>query len=333
MVLTKSFLTVWEQAKYNSIMKNIYFPLVYIHKVKRVNQNYIVDLILLDDFPLLVLAFSWVSPLPMLNAIGILCLMLSFWCIYEYGYYENDLVAEKYEQKPVLSLTYYKRLIMIQWWQPWIWSLTIGLLGVCLLVASEIVTLDISFGFPEVTTSIVLRSNLIYDSYRDIITVSSKAFYKWFCFLLVSRFGFFVYNYVNKQTRIWLYPLLQSFRYCGFLTVAATNVVGVSIITSYVLARSTTYIVYRYSGGNPNDWPKLQDWFLRLVFFLLFISTFSIVESNLSLIFNWQTVVLVGWWFKKCRRQAMEIMKNIKPIWDEEVEEESIELTTNNHSK
>ena len=321
---TQEFSIVSKQAKYNIPMKNIYFPLVYIHKVKRVNQNYIVDLILLDDFPLFVLAFSWVSSLPILNAIGIFCLMLSFWCIYEYGYYENDLVAEKYEQKPVLSHTYYKRLITIQWWQSWIWSLVIGLLGVYCIVVSDIVTLDISFSFPEITTSLVLRWNTIDESYRDFVNLFSKAFYKWFCFLLVSRCGFFVYNYVNKPTRIWLYPLLQSFRYCGILTVAATNIVGACIIMSYVLARSTTYIVYRYSGGNPNDWPKLQDWFLRLIFFCLFICAFSIVESKPSLIFNWQTVVLVGWWLKKCRRQAMEILQNIKPIWDEEVEDLAI---------
>lgn len=315
-------------------MKNSYFPLVYIHKVKRVEQNYIVDIILLDDFPLLVLAFSWVSPLPILNAIGIFCLMLSFWCIYEFGYYENDLVAEKYEQKPVLSHTYYKRLITIQWWQPWIWSLIIGLLGVYFIVAGKIVTLDISFNFHEVTTkSLGLRWNIIQDSDRGLSSLFLKAFYKWTCFLLISRLGFFVYNYVNKRTRIWLYPVLQSSRYCGFLIIAATNMVGVCIIMSYVLARSTTYVVYRYSGGNPNDWPKLQDWFLRLIFFLLFIIAISIVESDLPLLFNWQTTVLVFWWLKKCRRQAMEIFKNIKLIWDEEVEEEPLELTTTNHSK
>ena len=304
-------------------MKNIYFPLVYIHKVKRVNQNYIVDLILLDDFPLLVLAFSWVSSLPILNAVGIFCLMLSFWCIYEYGYYENDLVAERYEQKPVLSDTYYKRLITIKWWQPWIWSLTIGLLGVCFVITSEMARLDISLNFPEITTSsILLRWNLPNESDLTLASLFFQAFYKWTCFLLVSRLCFFVYNYVNKQTRIWLYPVLQSSRYCGFLLVAATNMVGICIIMTYVLARSTTYIVYRYSGGNPNDWPKLQDWFLRLLFFLIFIITLSIVESDLSLLFSWQTLVLVGWWFKKCRRQAVEIVKNIKPIWEEKVESE-----------
>jgi hypothetical protein len=302
--------------------------------VKRVKQNYIIDIILLDDFPLLVLAFSWVSPLPILNAIGIFCLMLSFWCIYEFGYYENDLVAEKYELKPVLSHTYYKRLITIQWWQPWIWSLIIGLLGVCLVVASEIAILDISFNFHEVTTnSIALRWNPIDNSDRALNSLFLKAFYKWTCFLLISRLGFFVYNYVNKQTRIWLYPVLQSTRYCGFLIVAVTNMVGVCIIMSYVLARSTTYLVYRYSGGNPNDWPKLQDWFLRLIFFLLFIISISIVESDLTLLFNWQTAVLVFWLFKKCRRQAVEIIKNIKFIWDEEVEEKPLELTTSNHLK
>lgn len=315
-------------------MKNSYFPLVYIHKVKRVNQNYIVDIILLDDFPLLVLAFSWVSPLPLLNAIGISCLMFSFWCIYEFGYYENDLVAEKYELKPVLSHTYYKRLVTIQWWQPWIWSLIAGLLGVCLVVASGIVTLDLSFNFHEVTAnSIDLQWNLSSIGDRPLSSLFLKAFYKWTFFLLISRLGFFVYNYVNKQTRIWFYPVLQSYRYCGFLFVAATNMVGVGIITSYVLARSTTYIVYRYSGGNPNDWPKLQDWFLRLIFFLLFILTITIVEGDLSLLFNWQTTVLVCWWLKKCRRQAIEIFKNIKPIWEEEVEEEPIKLTTNDRSK
>ena len=287
-------------------MQNIYFPFVYLHKVKRVNQNYIIDSILLNDFPLLIIAFSWLSESPVINALGIFCLMFSFWCIYEFGYYENDLVAEKYEKKPVLSETYYKKLVTIRWWQSWIWSLGIGIVGVSLVITSQSVPISNMSNFSN--------------SYLDIFYSSLNAFFAWFCFLLVSRIYFFIYNYVNKQTRLWLYPLLHCSRYCGFLVVTKTNFVGIGIIISHVLARSTSYMVYRYAGGEPHSWPKLQDLFLRLLFFLIFMGMISTTKSDLSLLVSWQTVAVIILWSKQCRKQMVEIIRNIKPIWDEEAE-------------
>ena len=297
MKVASPFLIVWEQAKYQAPMTDIYFPLLYLHKVKRVGENYIVKSILLDDFPILILAFTWLSQSPILQAIAMLCFVFSFWCIYEFGYYENDLVAEKYEKKPVLSDTYYDRLVMIQWWQPWIWSLAIAIVCVVLISAGE----NNGFDF--------LHSD------RKFLLVSLKNFYSWFSFLLLSRLGFFIYNYLNKPTRIWLYPLLQFFRYCGFLVLFETNIIGVSLILGHVLARSTSYLVYRYAGANIEQWGKIKDWFLRWLLFITFVAMMSIAQSDLSLLFNWQTTAVSCWWLLRCRKQVIDIFNNIKPIW------------------
>lgn len=281
--VAKPFLIVWSEAKYNAPMRDFYFPMMYIHKVKRPGKKYISEAIFGDDIPILLLAFSWLSTQPILHGIGISMLIFSFWCIYEYGYYENDIVAEKYEKQPNLSDAYYDSLITMNWWQPWIWALLLGSIGASFIVVSNFITTLASIRFN------LFNSTIIYQ-YTWIIVL-------WLGFLLVSRLCFLVYNYVNKPTRIWFYTVLQFCRYCGFLVVTKTNLVGISLLLSQILARSISYMVYRYAGGNKQNWPKIQEKFLRCLLLALFIICLSMTKADIFLIVNWQTAAIFTWCF------------------------------------
>jgi len=295
------FLIVWEKAKYKTPMDDIYFPFIYIHKVKRVGQNHFFNWILFDEFPLLIIAFSWISQVPVLNACGILFLLLSSWIIYECGYYENDLVANKYEKKPTLSKAFHEKRIIINWWQPWVWSLVIGGLGVLLVVSSE---------------SILTITNIDYRYiFDELLPFSIVPFCGWFILLLFSRLIFFIYNYANKLTRVWLYPMLQISRYIGYFVLMKINIVGVGIILGNVLARCNAYAIYRHTGGNMDVWSKVYDWFSRWLIFIFFVGMVSIAQLDIYLLLNWQTAVITCWWLFRCRKQVFEIVNNIKPIW------------------
>ena len=288
------------QVSYNEInsrKEKSYSPLMYLHKIKRPGENYIVKTILLDDLPLLFFAFAGLGTDFVYRLIGIVLLTFSFWCVYDYGYYENDYVGAKYEKDPVLSDNYHSELAVIKWWQPWLWTLLFSILGVAVLKANAI-NFDLPFN----------------DGAYPAAQNTSTYLFLWLGFLMLSRAVFYVYNHVNKQSRIWLYPLLQFSRYCGLLVLLPTNLIGACAILGQVFARSLTYTVYRHVSKN--DWPKLQDWFLRWLLFAMILAMIACAQSSMDIIFNWQTLAISGWWLFRCRKQISQILNSVEPIWN-----------------
>lgn len=281
--VAKPLLVVWDKAKYISPMSDLYLPMMYLHKVKRAGENYIVKSVLGDDLPILLLALSWLSPQPLLSCCAILFLTFSFWCIYEVGYYENDFVGWRYEKDPTLNKEFYVpgatyvSGTAMSIWQPWVWALLLGAVGAIFLTASD--------------SAVEFGQNYL----QETIDAATVPFAIWTLSLIGSRLCFWIYNYVNKQTRIWLYTFLQFSRYCGFLAIVATNLIGVSILFSQILSRSISYLVYRYAGGKKENWPQLQEKFLRLVLFVLFIGGLGLAQSDLSLVLSWQTGAIFLW--------------------------------------
>ena len=278
-----------------STKRSNYLPFIYLQKIKRPGENYFVRTILLDDFPILIFAFCGFGSDIIYNSLSILLLNCSFWCIYDYGYYENDYIAEKYERDPVLSTEYSQNKFIVKWWQPWIYAVFFCVLGIA-AVGGHGADLEATWGSDE---------HLHSFSYYCLL---------WLCFLLLSRGIFYAYNCVNKQTRIWLYPLLQLTRYAGFLLIFPVNFIGVSAILGQVFARSLVYTVYRYAGDN--QWPQLKDWFLRWLLFVVILSAIAFANSSIEILYSWQTIALSFWWLIRSRKQILEIVSNIELIWN-----------------
>lgn len=283
-----------------SSLKNIYLPFAYLEKVKRRGENYTLKVILWDDVPLLLLAFSWQATNSVLHGISIIFLLVSFWCVYELGYYENDYVAEKYESKPKLALTYYAHKPMMKTAYPWLWSLVFGLIGIILLEKAQVIHLPFA----------ILIAQKINFLNPIILTYLS-----WIIFLVCMRCCFFVYNYVNKQTRIWLYMILQSFRYYSFLWVTATNLIGITLLSSQILSRSLLYIVYRYSGGDSNSWPReIPEKILRCLIFIFMLTSICFGSQSLELWQSWQTWTIVAWCVIQGQGQIKRILLQVKLV-------------------
>ena len=299
--VTHPCLVIWPLAKYISPLKDVYLPFFYLQKVKRVGENYIPKVILWDDVPILFLAFSWQTHNPLLHNISIILLLISFWCVYEIGYYENDFVAEQYEEKPKLSVTYHSYKKMMQTWHPWGWSLVFGILGLASLIQAK----EVNLPFDSALIS------LQFSSVNPILL----PFTCWLLFLLTMRLCFWVYNYLNKHTRTWLYLLLQSFRYYGFLAVTATNMIGTILLSSHILSRTILYIVYRYSGGNAENWPKqVPEKLLRLLIFVFILSAIALGNRDVSLWLNWQTGAIIIWCLLQGQKQIFQVASQFKPV-------------------
>ena len=297
------FSTILDVIEYALLFKQAYFPFAYLEKVKRRGENYTLKIILLDDLPLLLLAFSWQASNPVLHGISLVFLLISFWCVYEIGYYENDTVAEKYEQNPKLAPTYDTYRHIMETSYPWIWSLVSGWIGIVLLYKVQGVYLPL-------TGLLVAEINFINPTVLFCLS--------WTTFLVGVRYCFKVYNYLNKQARTWLYLALQSLRYYGFLWVTSTNLIGISLLSSYILSRSLLYIVYRYSGGNSDNWPReIPDKFLRCSIFMFTLITICFGSQSIAILQSWQTWVMLLWCLVRSQSQIKTTLSQFKPILED----------------
>jgi hypothetical protein len=238
--------------------------------------------ILGEDLIVLLLAFTFVSHRPGINALGLFLLQLSFWCIYEIGYIENDIIGEKFEDQAVLSYNYNSSQYSFQLWQPWIWAFTLAIFGIMLL-------------HQEIALKGVYLGTIISGEYHQGLWKISENLWYWGAFLLVLRYLFHIYNHLNKQSRVWFYFLLQACRYCGYLVLLTTNTIGLILLISKVLIRSIQYILYRYMGGENGDWPKdFPRYFFFLLIYLLILSAIALNNRDISLIFNYQVLAIIS---------------------------------------
>lgn len=286
---------------------SIYLPLFYLEKVKKPGESHFVKQILTDELLILILAISWLSPNPILHAICMMVLLLSFYCIYEIGYWENDLIGEKFEKHPVLSEVYHRYQHKVNLLQPWLWAIILAIPGLLLLELSKanINTWDAG------TIAEFIASN----QKRLLIDLEF-----WFAFLVFTRFSFFVFNHVNKETRVWIYPILQATKCFGFLCVTVTNTIGTMLFASQVLVISIPYFIYR-CGGEGMNFPKYFPKRLgRILIFGLLLAALALGDRSFSIVLNWQVLTIIVVLLMRATNDISQVIRQMKPISHEKVD-------------
>ena len=279
----------------------IYLPLLYSEKVKRPNKKYFLNNIIGEDFLIILLAFAYPSSHPLANAIGLFCLQIAFWCIYELGYIENDFIGEKFEEKAILSHNYKSYEYCYSSWQPWVWSIALSLVGI------------VSMNQDLATENLLL--SLPANSYGLSINWFLQGIIFWLAFLIILRILFRIYNHINKQSRVWFYLILQALRYGGFLAVISTNIIGLMFVLSSILTRSIQYTIYRYLGGKNSSWPMdFPRYFFCLLIYLLLISVFAANERNLSLLINPHVLLITAFCILRGLKNFYNVFVNFVPV-------------------
>jgi hypothetical protein len=283
-------LVIWPKARYISAIEGVYLPFIYLEQAKRPGEQFFLRVVIADELVLGILATSWLSATPIVHAIGMLFLILSFWCIYELGYYENDLIAEKYERDPVLSHTYKRYKNRINFGEPWLWAIIFAIPGLIFLHAREFNPNSPTLGF----------------SWWEI----GKQALSWLGLLLSLRITYSIYNHVDKQTRIWIFPFLQIYKCFGFLCVTTTNIVGAMLFAAQVISRWVAYIVYRYSD---RDWPKkFPVQLLRCLLFCFLLVVVALGNGKFHLLLSWQMMAIFCWCVWRSRYQIQSIVTEIE---------------------
>lgn len=261
-------LVEWPEAGPGETFHRVYYPGRYLTKVKRPGSRYVTRKIIKEDIALWILATVWVAENPVTDTIGLLLLALSFWAVYETGYVDNDLIAERHEEDPALTEEFRRRKVSFPSWIPLAWAGACGVLGLLILRLPSLPSL--------------------------------LDFLLWAVVLWVSLGVFRLYNRLDKGTRVVVFPLLQLLRTAAFIVVVPTVPIAILAITIHVIMRWVSYYVYRTV---PGGWPGSGD--LLVVRFVVFVSlgVLLISQQDWSELWSATTLSLLAWHLFLARRE------------------------------
>lgn len=264
----------WEKAKHFRACENTYIPFVYTEGSDRGNSGHFVKVVLLTNYLILLLTYGFSTNISLNVIISLFLFSISFWCIYEAGYYENDFYEINYESTKGAGKKSLKFKDYPIETGAWIWSLGLGFTGILTLNYGELLNL----------------------------TQPKEYFITWLVWaswLLIVRLTFRAYNYSKVKLRILIYPILQVFRLSGPLIFMPLNILGVFLIISQAISRWVWYLVYR-TGGDRKNVPH----HIVLLFILLSLTILYILSSgDVSILFTWQFLFILLWSLARSKPQ------------------------------
>ncbi|WP_195759961.1 haloacid dehalogenase-like hydrolase [Paracoccus sp. S-4012] len=270
--------TVWPEARFHPAFADLYLPGRYLTRIKRPNKHYIRRSILQDDFALWVLCSVWLAPLPLLHIAGLLCLLVSFWAIYEQGYVDNDRIAARFEADPRLSETWGVIPVATPSVAPWLWAGAAGFAGLALIGG---------WSLPDPLSAAI-----------------------WAGVLLATALCFRLFNRLDKSTRIWPYGPLQLARCAAFAAVVPLVPMAPAAIGAHVVEKWVPYIVYRRGGGAAWDLPLHL---MRLGFFLALILLIAATQG-LGVLIEAPTLAFLAFTLFKARREIRSALARARWI-------------------
>ncbi|MGY1837718.1 MULTISPECIES: hypothetical protein [unclassified Modestobacter] len=208
-----------EQGARLSARERLYIPLRYTVRVKS-SPWYTLDRLLLVDALVIAIAIAYDVQSLLQFVLIVPLLLLSVMSVYEIGYFENDMYASTFEERPVLSphvARFRDYPIRVQ---AWIWAVAFAAAGMGVAVL-----------LGELGTDELLAAGIA-----------------WVLLLLAVRVVFFVYNRLRPEARIFAYPVLQALRFGGIFLVFVPSILGVALVMSQIVAMWATYVVYRLDG-------------------------------------------------------------------------------------
>ena len=280
-------LVKWPAAEYRPAFARSYLPFLYTQKAKRPGENYMLYGFLLEDVVHLWLAFAWIMAAPLVGALALLLLHLSFWAVYELGYVENDVLAVRHESKPKTfaeAAPYAARMKPVQ---AWAWALVLALPALGLLLAYE----PHSLLLPDAAAS--------WRSFSLLYAV-------WIAYLAAQRASFWIYNRLDTGSRGLFYVVLQVVRLSGYAVLLRVNAVGAVLLLSLVMARWVKYIAYRDTGRTLAESQRL----LSLAFF--FVMSGGILATDPAAFFSLQGLAALVWLAIYSHRRLRDLSRSAR---------------------
>ena len=268
-------LTRWKGAQFRRALARIYLPGDYLAYVKRPRVPGVLRLLVTDDL-LWWLLVSVTAHAPGLSYLtGIELLFFSFWSVYEIGYWENDVCGLRFEADPVVALEFEDFVATHFERRAWVWAILLGAAGLA-----------------------ALGPEMLF-----------QAGPKWLGFLLLLRLLYYLYNRIDKPTRIWLYLPLQCCRSLALAAVVPLGVVGILAGLAQILARWQGYAAYRRTKGA--TWRDTPARAVQLAILLAGLSFMALARPQLA-IAGWPALELLIWSGFLARREVSAILRGAR---------------------
>jgi hypothetical protein len=204
----------------------LYLPLRYTAMAKY-NRRFVWDQVFCVEFIIVILATApaWVAtPAIFFSALP---LFISLYAIYEIGYFENDQLAARNEERPVVSAksdAFKDSGLKIQ---AWLWATCLGAMGCT--IDSMAQTNKIELLLPKLAV--------------------------WLLVLVLVRLLFFIYNRRASGRRLLIYPALQAAKLFGVFALLPPSLLGIALAFAQMVMMWMNYAIYR-AGGDKSSFPR-----------------------------------------------------------------------------
>ena len=275
--VAQSHIAQWDENDETGAFHNSYLPLFYTAKIKR-SPRFLVRQVLLEEMPIIMLAFGLFLPGPPLAILGTICgiglLFLSFHTIYEIGYADNDKTGLKNEINPKLSENFFKYPDYKLQPFAWIWSFLLAFAAISIMTPAHIQGISTLFA-----------SDAIANPWLQKLTLAAV----WMLVPISALFCFLAFNRSSLRLRVFVYLPLHALKYFGPAVFFVLNPISLALIVAQIIRTWSLYLVRRANGNT--DWVLSQ--MIRLCFFAGFVGIFFILPETRSLTMQWQSWVLL----------------------------------------
>jgi hypothetical protein len=116
---------------------------------------------------------------------------------------------------------------------------------------------------------------------------------------------FWLFNRLDKSSRIWLYPALQLARSASFAVLVPVGLAASLALGAHVIARWVPYYIYRTSG---KDWPETPFFLMRLLFYSLLWIILAITTQNFAALLTPTALLLLLWNLFRARKELRQML-------------------------
>jgi len=276
--VAEPLVVAWPEARYERAFARTYVPLLYTEKAKHTTHLHILGVFFAKDWMVLVMASALLAPAPLLTALGLAFLIVSFAVLYDVGYHENDQIGSRLEERPILTAERIARFGTVDEAQAWLFATLIALPGAALLAWSG------ASAWSPGATPLALGSLLLA---------------LWLGHLAVTRALFWLFNRIDEKSRMLLHLPLQLMKGLGVVGFLALPVsaAGAALLAANALSFWIPYLIYRMGGVR---W-QTPDNLIRLLVFLSIVLAVALAAGAEGLL-TWQAAAVLGWAVYKARR-------------------------------
>jgi phosphoserine phosphatase len=192
-------------------------------------------------------------------------LFVSFFCVYEMGYYENNTLASRLEDKPTVAPGHARFSAYPIFSQGTVWAAATGIAGCALC----------PLPWPQ-------------------------AMLVWAACLIGIRIAFRIFNTTRPEKRLYIFPWLQIGKTFSYAPLFGVTPAGALLLFAQIMRQTTNYCIYR-CAGNTRLFRRQAH---RLLLFGMLSAIALLAGCFWETLAGWRFVLALCWCVYRALREA-----------------------------